>query len=660
MVNVAESGVINFQGQGFVRRPQGGYKSGEFARLLNCELTSEGAISKRVGFYCPFTDKMGDSVGDFFGIRRAIGTWDDAAIFGPNYNDFQCRLVADGIDSDSNDNYLEGPDGELVNIYKADGTLQVNAATYNDTHSDSVWHPYVIEGFQRYNQINYFLISGVLATEDNTPAYTYRKAVVAIAKRNDITATVNPDANARNAPGTGTGGRASSSSFDIKIIDEIDVKDQDTTATSSKLPYNGIGNANNIITHFVHKDRIWIVTPTKILFSKPTDPWEWRVSQDGGFVSMADAQINWALPVGDSIYIFSDSKIDILTYSVSPNVDGQTSRISNTIGADSAAEHNNQVYFVKYDSLYQISGINIEKIADLNWNLEKVDATPKYYQVWSYYDYLIVAHRVRDVDLPNSYPAVQGANQNDLYFKGYGTYYRPYTDTNASPDGLGKKIPTSFFMINLENQTISELAYSPDRTRSDINFISDIQIVTNEDKNNQQSLYAIAMNTVKRNHGLSSFNEFVFVRMYPPSYQLDSPVSQDDTWATFPISTGLLPSADATSFYSEFVLRDIAPDGAEYAIKKFRNLEIEGAVVGLPINLEFKFDDGAVTAPVDIGPSATIAPPIGYRVGLNQRARAFSVRATTAASIATLGFWKIFDLRTLWTYTSRHPSKRNG
>jgi len=106
------------------------------------------------------------------------------------------------------------------------------------------------------------------------------------------------------------------------------------------------------------------------------------------------------------------------------------------------------------------------------------------------------------------------------------------------------------------------------------------------------------------------------------------------------------------------------PDGSEYLVKKFRNLEVMGKVPYFDFDVRFGYDNAEYADPIDISnPDERLRPHDPARVGINQRARALSVRFTNDDSNVPLngadyGVLEISDLRTLWHYTGRSPERK--
>jgi hypothetical protein len=107
------------------------------------------------------------------------------------------------------------------------------------------------------------------------------------------------------------------------------------------------------------------------------------------------------------------------------------------------------------------------------------------------------------------------------------------------------------------------------------------------------------------------------------------------------------------------------PDGSEGLMKKYRNVLIDGQVPD-SILVSFGFDDRAWTGyrsliDYDRSEADDLRYPRPYRVGINQRGRAMSIRLYKDTSVIMNELDSSFMLTrimTLWSYTGRAPTGR--
>lgn len=145
---------------------------------------------------------------------------------------------------------------------------------------------------------------------------------------------------------------------------------------------------------------------------------------------------------------------------------------------------------------------------------------------------------------------------------------------------------------------------------------------------------------------------------------------------------------ESSSYYPESIMPiylmeidSVSPDGTEYVIKKFRNLEIMGKFPRNFMRLYVGYDDRPYDdlASSFTDPSTSKTFPVGdklvdgsarphfpHQIGLNQRARSISIKATNLISnVSELQHtqydkFEISTMRLLWSPTQRASGKRSN
>lgn len=350
MVNQTEVTEIPFQeGRGFVVRPNGGFMPGEFKSLNNVEIR-DGRIKSRRNIVMPNYSAVGD-YSQKTGLRH-IGFWQDWAIY---TNDTE--LLAYSPSS----NVSGSPYGA---IHKLADVSSLHPYTYGSITYEGFHN---IVGFFTYNGYNYLLVfSNVSRTDSSSgpdwsdPAW-YTDGVSAgfklyrFADEPDGLAPPVVDPTAFYL----VGGTNFNSGLTLPGIFVPGLKWD--SATSLEFDFMNC-YFNNF---FFFKDRLFICNQHGVYFSKPFDPTDFTVVNDGGYFKTGEI-VNYAIADTDRIYLFGKNSITVVTYADDPNVDAVQSTLSNTMGALHACVHRGIVYFVNNEGVFTINNNNIEKVMDTN------------------------------------------------------------------------------------------------------------------------------------------------------------------------------------------------------------------------------------------------------------------------------------------------------
>ena len=166
----------------------------------------------------------------------------------------------------------------------------------------------------------------------------------------------------------------------------------------------------------MHKERLWVVLGGALYFSKPTDPTVFSVP-DGGFFKFAEADINYAVTLRDSIYVICDSAIYVINYSADPNLDANVIKIDAVAGGDSACVFRGNVYYTKDDTLNVINNYNVSKVMDLNLGFWGEEGS--YSRLVPFGDYLVLQRYTTESYNSSAIP-ITGATEHPVSLANYG------------------------------------------------------------------------------------------------------------------------------------------------------------------------------------------------------------------------------------------------
>lgn len=325
MVNPNIQAPIPLSGRGLIDRNNGDYLSGEYRRLMDVEIDSDGSLISRRS------------------VRPIYGTADN----------------------------LDAVTTKMSNPYNYLGNYESFAVVWDKDYIR------VISDYSSYSRYDWWSIAGMPVGSGANPAHypvgfhRYNGINHMITYKNVVAGTefhVYTD--------TFAGAHPSGTTF-------ADFADNTVLPTTSSY-----GGTPKFIKSFVHKDRLWIVTDKTAFFSKPTDFLNFA-APDGGFFKFNEQTINDAIALKDSVYIICDSAVYVITYSSDPNIDAIVRKISDGIGGDSAAVYEDNIYFVKADILYSISNNSVIKTLDLSLNYLKLSDTTLSTKMVSFGDYLV-------------------------------------------------------------------------------------------------------------------------------------------------------------------------------------------------------------------------------------------------------------------------------
>ncbi len=409
-------------------------------------------------------------------------------------------------------------------------------------------------------------------------------------------------------------------------------------------------------SHFIHKERLWIMTSKGAYFSKATDPKVFTVP-DGGFFRFPEDELNYGVALNDNIYVMCDNSIHTIGYSTDPNVDASVVKISDGLGSDWATIHEDSVYFVKGNNLYSINGSNVDIALDLGYGLSSTNewgddtlfvTSRVLTRVFTYKNYLIIKH---DRELPS-----RGVDAIDYRF--YETHYM------TTVQDLG---PNCFF-LNMNNGSSHVFKFRDQYLMSGgegakgrvTGNMGDFYLVGREDESNDNIMYmSSCYDTGISTGGYSDGDSDVTITrgyMYyiKPDYDMGNTAEPlDRVWQIAPFDkVWVSPEA-------QIKIANYSPDGNKYYFKKFRNLLLEGEIPQVNMGLAvLPWQSGVLTPWFN---EQAISDMAGFRFAINQRLKALDVNIIKGTAVIdgnptpNLYDFEIRDMRVLWTYTSRAP-----
>lgn len=616
-------GPVQLAGRGLTYKPGGLYVPGEYQILDNLDITPDGTVRSRRGMvFC--NQETGPN--PYTGFRKFIGHYGSF----PVWTDDSDKIV---ISFSSN--------AILNEVYK-------QPFSFADVLADIQVSPGVAftrweedlkcEGFWHYNGADYYLFLYYTRYSTNAdPTNMFKARRVAVFR---VVRTFN-EAN-----------EIGFASFNFGAGDWVLISSESTNATSPEW----FGSENQwpsffIKSHLLFKERAWVATEDTVYFSKATDPLVWA-APSGGFFKFPNQEIKDIVALEDSIYVFCDSSIYSISYATDPNVDSEVNLISSNIGGESACILGNVIYTLKDDSIYAISGNNISKVLDLYLNLavdaENTNAHSFSFKLVPFDDELYVFMR-----------KVTKTDNGAISIKGIGTSYSPLGFMSLSGDQF------DLYKINLQLGTFCSISVE-DSFLAAMGAASvtcvpvDAYYVPAESRLNQSCLYFAF--DYEDNLGHDGY-----VVGYPRSpYQGGNYIFNDSV-----LTNDFLGSALVTPSF-RLKIRDFSPDGLMYQMKKFRNILLQsnipkatdagGNVIWPSLNVYF---DDLTVATIKTLIERTTSDnnsQVGYRYGLNQRARKVSLEVSRPAVeyiFAANNPWtfELADLRILWSPTRRGPER---
>lgn len=629
MVNLVQQTPIILPGPGLKTKPRGNFLEGEYSYATNVTCDQDGAIVPRpVIKNVPLLEHP-----IIAGSSTEVSTLGPDAILRP------LQYVG------SLGEYAVISTISHINISSADLTRRCKfnvADMYGGTET--------LEAYQYYNNGHYLVtVQKPIVTTDVTNTIIY--------VNNRITVT-----NIAGVAGESLTPRIFDRAYSSGTMPSVVVANVEYKFTNAPLTDNfGTFDLKNI---FMHKERMWICTSDTLYFSKAGNPMLWDVGNTGGFYVFKDQDIKFALSFKNTIYIFTDSSIYYLNYSIDPNNlnDATLVKISDSLGADYACVHEDQIFFIKNDFLYTVSTNTITRVRSLDLKLDLTNNSR--IKLVPYRNYIMMLNQVA-VPLRKTVPA-------SIYQPAVG-YLRSYQNPN-----------NDVYMLNMDTDFLSKVEYDDfyknlglgivTRTNVAMSSISDMLIPPTENSNTNYGTLLILNACMNSTYTPSGAGDSFTPSYYGRSSFMEgssNPVSRNgDTVRAFTDGSSAVVPLIFQQPYLRLEMTGYVPDGNTFSVKKFRSLMVEGRFPNrsdVPLHIMFSYDDKPFVFTQVIDPTTIpmfsvglINSPTSFRFGLNQRSRSFSIRIF--CSVTNLGFdydddldWMISNMSLLWQPTTRAP-----
>jgi hypothetical protein len=305
MSNQDAVGYVTLQGQGFVAKPTGSFQPGEYKRMSNIELDSDGFLKNRRNIYSTYGQDVGATITPIVNSNKLIGSL-----------------------------------GEYTVVTAPFKQYMVNKGTFNE-----IWNsPTVpagtgsfarIVGCFRYNNSNYWIVLEFTAAT-SIGLVIYNGAIP------------NPDIPSKyDATYKGTLTRTVLFTFAVNTNQYFDFQ---------------------FYNFLLHKERLWISTSVGVYASAATDPTNFTVPA-GFFINYPDNTIRHIMAVRDTIYVLCDEQIHALNYNNDPNADGQSVVMSPDMGAEHGCIHQGVPYCINNIGIFRIDDYHLTKIQDSRFDV---------------------------------------------------------------------------------------------------------------------------------------------------------------------------------------------------------------------------------------------------------------------------------------------------
>jgi hypothetical protein len=378
----------------------------------------------------------------------------------------------------------------------------------------------------------------------------------------------------------------------------------------------------------------------------------------------------------------TETEIYALTYNADPNADATNVRIS-ARGADSSCIHDGTVYATDGEHLFTVSGSSVDKVMDLElFNRYPVPNMGGNSSAQaSAIQTKMVAYKNKIVLIYYDTGAHSGLYGFSTPFLNRGI--KLPVDSNTTPglfvnenDDILSYPQVKFnntFMIDMDNGSITRITFndiqadpgSESIVYATVGAIVDANVTT--DNKGNERLYLM---TAARRGAAAAGTTWNFVYQYldePTTWKSNIDANGASAFDSFYTVLGGVNVSYVEKYSIPFsvIIHKFVPDGAEYLMKKFRTILMEG---NLPefTRYGFFYDRNLPTLTTVGAPSANQRRPKSYRFGLNQRGRSLSIiisrnteSSTDDASINT-DVMTLEDMRIFWTYSGKPQSTKGG
>lgn len=355
---------IPTESPGLVRRPAKKSFPGEFRKLLNAEFTTEGTIKSRPSaYFCGFFQDTGSGVSDSglpqLGTRTTHATR-LAKIIGhirPNVSFGTFYTVSEAI---SGTDPGSGATHQLFCATSHASELETNTALTTGY------------GFSFKFNSNKGSFPGGVVHANVTP--NNRKFIGALYYNNSNYFIVSIP----TAVGTLPDGTTGATTFGIWMITTTTIPKDGGTLVPAATYDTGIRVSHNKIDNVewsLHRERLWLVAGDSVYFSKTGDLLTWVTpttvspDPDAGFFIFPGEDYFDLQGLGDMVYVSGPGQVKAINYATNPNTDGSVVPVNTSFGGHSITAYGSNIYFVRFDALWSISGTSVSKVKDLDLGL---------------------------------------------------------------------------------------------------------------------------------------------------------------------------------------------------------------------------------------------------------------------------------------------------
>lgn len=376
-------------------------------------------------------------------------------------------------------------------------------------------------------------------------------------------------------------------------------------------------NVTDIKAVFMYKHRLFIVTDNYMAYSVTTFPADFTDAVGkGGRINVTESTITYAFPYRDIVFVMTPTSIFSYTYTTDPILDGSFSKITSEIGAYYGTIYQSIPYIVGPMGLYSILNNYVEKVVDIAVEEVDVSAVNRQYKLVAWDDSIFIIKQGLDAAVPDKdYVLVYNARSRSLSRLKYRDRHQTITASGG--------------------------------------FIQDAINIQAAVGRNEDTLL-LATNTLTGHNATNVY----FMQANRNSVANQKPF--DDYYN----NTGTLLTNPINSIVE---LANIAPDGLEWVMKKFRHLFFEGKI---PPDSTGLMQAGFSESPAYSRSQSYVEAPFiedkqyprPYRMGLMQRGNALFVQIScpTVVNATAVGNFELSSLKVLWTQTARALHEKIG
>src|SRR5699024_1562092 len=151
-------------------------------------------------------------------------------------------------------------------------------------------------------------------------------------------------------------------------VSEITTGLVEENAVITEDMYSVFYNNLRYIKSFIHKERLWILTPDTHYCSKATDRAEFDTEEGGGFFRVEGRTFVDCIAHQETIYLLCEDALYTVTYGSDPNNDAEVRSVSTTSGGSSICVFQGNIFIINTYGLFGISNNSIEKVYETDFD----------------------------------------------------------------------------------------------------------------------------------------------------------------------------------------------------------------------------------------------------------------------------------------------------